>query len=77
MFGLSMEHLLIVGVVLLVFGPRNLPALGGSLGKSLRNFKIALNGLGEAEEPPRALPAEPEPRAITAREAGAGTSASS
>ena len=42
MFGISGEHLLILGIILLFFGPRRLPELGNTLGKSIRNFKSAL-----------------------------------
>lgn len=44
MFGLSWEHLLVVGIVLLIFGPRKLPELGSGLGKAIRNFKEGLSG---------------------------------
>jgi len=42
MFGISGEHILILGIVLLFFGPRRLPELGNTLGQSIRNFKSAL-----------------------------------
>jgi sec-independent protein translocase protein TatA len=45
MFGISFEHLLILGVVLLIFGPRRLPELGNALGKTLKSFKEALAGV--------------------------------
>jgi sec-independent protein translocase protein TatA len=48
MFGISGEHLLILGIVLLLFGPRRLPELGNTLGKAIRNFKDAVNGVEEA-----------------------------
>jgi len=48
MFGMSGEHLLILGIILLFFGPRRLPELGNTLGKSIRNFKDAI-----AMDPPR------------------------
>lgn len=35
--------MLVLGVVLLVFGPGRLPELGESLGKSIRDFKKALD----------------------------------
>lgn len=44
MFGISGEHVLILLVVLLFFGPRRLPELGNSLGKTLKNFRDAMNG---------------------------------
>ena len=39
------SHMLLVLVVaLFVFGPKKLPELGNTLGKSLREFKKALDG---------------------------------
>ncbi|OFZ56015.1 MAG: hypothetical protein A2428_07230 [Bdellovibrionales bacterium RIFOXYC1_FULL_54_43] len=49
MFGISGEHLLVLGIVLLIFGPRRLPELGNTLGKAIRNFKDALAGVEEAK----------------------------
>jgi len=49
MFGISGEHLLILSVVLLFFGPRRLPELGNTMGKAMRNFKDALAGVEEAK----------------------------
>jgi TatA/E family protein of Tat protein translocase len=49
MFGISAEHLLIMGVILLVLGPRRLPELGNTLGKAIRNFKDAIGGIEEAQ----------------------------
>lgn len=48
MFGISAEHLLILGIVLLIFGPRRLPELGNTLGKAIRNFKDSISGVEEA-----------------------------
>jgi len=39
------ELLLILGVVLLIFGPRRLAGLGGALGQTIRDFQRALKGL--------------------------------
>ena len=44
MFGISGEHLLVLLVILLFFGPRRLPELGNSIGRTMRNFKRAMNG---------------------------------
>ncbi len=44
-----MEHLIILGIILLIFGPRRLPELGNTLGKAIRNFKDSLNGVEEAK----------------------------
>jgi sec-independent protein translocase protein TatA len=49
-----MHLLLILIVALLVFGPKNLPAIGKGLGESIRGFKKALDG----EEP--SSPTSPE-----------------
>jgi sec-independent protein translocase protein TatA len=44
MFGLSLGHLLIVAFVVLLFGARRLPELGGALGKGVSAFKKGLEG---------------------------------
>ncbi len=55
MFGMSFGHLLILlVVVLLLFGARRLPELGGALGKGLRAFKKGLDG---ADDQPQRLDA--------------------
>ena len=42
---LQPTHLiLILGIVLLIFGPKKLPDLGQGLGKGIREFKDALRG---------------------------------
>ncbi len=42
-----MHLLVILGLALLVFGPRKLPELGKGLGEAIRGFKNSING-GEA-----------------------------
>ncbi len=37
------EMLLIAGVVILLFGAKKLPALGGAIGESIRNFKRGIS----------------------------------
>jgi sec-independent protein translocase protein TatA len=45
---LQPTHLIVIlGVALLLFGPKKLPELGEGLGKGIRGFKDALKGLGE------------------------------
>lgn len=67
MFGISGEHLLILGIILLFFGPRRLPELGNTLGKAIRNFKDAISGVEEAQY--RKLPPENEKKAAQTAEA--------
>ena len=50
MFGLSLGHLIIVGIVVLLFGAKRLPELGNALGQGLRSFKKGLEGPTEDEE---------------------------
>ena len=53
MFGISFEHMLIIGIVLLIFGPKRLPDLGRSLGQSIKNFKDSFNGTDSNREQDR------------------------
>jgi len=48
MFGISFEHLLIVGVILIIVGPKRLPELGNTMGKAIKNFKDSFSGIEEA-----------------------------
>jgi sec-independent protein translocase protein TatA len=38
------ELLIVLGIVLLIFGPKRLPSLGRSLGQGARSFKDAITG---------------------------------
>ncbi|HTG00276.1 MAG TPA: twin-arginine translocase TatA/TatE family subunit [Nitrospirota bacterium] len=42
-----MHLILLLAIVLIIFGPGKLPALGESLGKSIRGFKKAMSEKGE------------------------------
>jgi sec-independent protein translocase protein TatA len=53
-----MHLLVILGIALLVFGPKKLPELGKGLGESIRGFKAALNGSDTTTTTP-AAPKEP------------------
>jgi sec-independent protein translocase protein TatA len=83
MFGISGEHMLILGIVLLIFGPRRLPELGNTLGKAMRNFKDAISGVEEAkfrhlaETKPESSPgsAKAAPQAPASQPAGASLAA--
>jgi len=60
MFGLSGGHLLIVLFVVLLFGARKLPELGGALGKGMRAFKDGLEG---KKEDPNKISQDPDNKA--------------
>jgi sec-independent protein translocase protein TatA len=49
MFGISGEHLVVLVVILLLFGPKRLPELGNTLGKAIKNFKDAVAGVENAK----------------------------
>jgi sec-independent protein translocase protein TatA len=64
---LSLPHLLmVVAVAVLVFGPRRIPEIGGSMGKAIREFRKSVSGVGE--DPLSGLSDAPQPAATTARE---------
>ena len=44
------ELVVIFAIVLVVFGPKNLPDLGKTLGKSIKNLKDSLNGVEDTKE---------------------------
>lgn len=68
-FGLRpLELLIIVGLVLLFFGPKRLPGLGSALGSAFRGFKRSFSGQEEVADekpqlPPSGTPADPGPKA--------------
>lgn len=48
MFGIGMQELLIILILILViFGAKRLPSIGSGLGKAIRNFK---QGVSEPDE---------------------------
>jgi sec-independent protein translocase protein TatA len=53
-------HLILVLVIcLLVFGPKNLPAMGKGLGEAIRGFKESMKGDDEGSKTPKG-PEEPK-----------------
>jgi sec-independent protein translocase protein TatA len=44
------EVILVLGVGLLIFGPKKIPELGSALGKTLRGFREELNNNEPTEE---------------------------
>lgn len=77
MFGFSGEHLLVLLVILLIFGPKRLPDLGHSIGRTLKNFKDAMNGgeTGAHTVPPAAQIPRDQPAATTASREATSTAA--
>jgi sec-independent protein translocase protein TatA len=52
-FNLSLPELLVIFVIiLLLFGSKRLPELASGMGKGIRDFKRALNGLDTDSLPP-------------------------
>jgi sec-independent protein translocase protein TatA len=45
-----MELLLVLGILLLVFGPKRLPGLGRQLGSGMREFKDSISGRGGRDD---------------------------
>ncbi|HKG17735.1 MAG TPA: twin-arginine translocase TatA/TatE family subunit [Solirubrobacteraceae bacterium] len=57
-----LELLVVLGIILLIFGPKRLPAAGRALGQGIREFKDSITsrrGRGGDDEEPAELPAGP------------------
>jgi len=54
MFGIGMQELLIILVlVLIIFGAKRLPEIGGGLGRAIRNFRQASSEPDEIDITPK------------------------
>jgi sec-independent protein translocase protein TatA len=53
-----MHLLIILGICLLIFGPKKLPELGKGLGDGIRGFKDAMANKETTPPPPAAPPSE-------------------
>ena len=54
MFGIGMQELLIILVlVLVIFGAKRLPEIGGGLGRAIRNFRQAVSEPDEIDITPK------------------------
>ena len=50
MFGLGMQELIIIMIIVVVlFGATRLPQLGSGIGKAIKNFKDGINEVSEKE----------------------------
>ena len=86
-FGMGpLELMIILGIALLIFGPKNLPKLGKSLGQTVKNVREGMEGDDEepkkmeaaeavAESAPAAAPAQPAPAAAPVEAAPAPAAA--
>ncbi|OQA54122.1 MAG: Sec-independent protein translocase protein TatA [Candidatus Omnitrophica bacterium ADurb.Bin277] len=51
MFGLGMQELVIILVIIMIiFGAGKLPEIGGAIGKGIKNFKRSVNEPEKEEE---------------------------
>ena len=54
MFGIGMQELLVILVlVLVIFGAKRLPEIGGGLGRAIRNFRQAASEPDEIDITPK------------------------
>ena len=52
--------LVIAGVVVLLFGVKKLPALGGAVGESIKNFKKGIKDVGSDDDEKKKLESNEE-----------------
>jgi sec-independent protein translocase protein TatA len=45
-----LELLIVLGIVLMIFGPKRLPGLGRQLGSGMREFRDSIRGKGDDED---------------------------
>ncbi len=61
MFGLGPTELLIIlGVVLLIFGPSRLPEIGRAIGRGIREFRSAAQEIEDIDQDPQTKEGKPE-----------------
>ena len=60
-----MHLLVILGIALLVFGPRKLPELGKGIGEGIRGFKSAINSREESPDKTAAAADEGQSGAVS------------
>ena len=57
---MSIPLIIILVIVLVIFGPKNLPKLGASLGKTVKNLREGMQGDDEATAEEAEAPVEDE-----------------
>ena len=74
MEGFGIEKLsLVLVIVLVLFGARRIPEIGGSIGKGIREFKRGMRDVTEEDTPAPLTPADTrtaEPESISSTDAG-------
>lgn len=61
------ELIIILIVVLLIFGPKNLPKLGNAIGRTFKSLRDGMDGKKKGDEPEKTVESESEP-AVEAEE---------
>lgn len=62
MYGIGMQELLVILViVVIIFGAKKLPEIGGGLGKAIRNFKRASSEPDEIDITPKSEKKKDDP----------------
>ncbi len=69
------ELLIILGIILVIFGPSKLPEIGKSLGRGIREFKSATKDIKESinieeDNEEKSQPKKPEPVKASSSEQG-------
>lgn len=64
------ELIILVGVALLIFGPKRLPEMGSAMGKTIKEFQRSMREVtgGEKHDVPAIPPSTPEPTATVIAE---------
>ncbi len=72
MFGLHMPELIVILVIaLLIFGPKKLPEMGSSIGKTIKQFREGMNEISQPTPPKTDKTLDlkmPEPEALPKQE---------
>jgi sec-independent protein translocase protein TatA len=68
-FGMGLPELLVIlAVILLIFGPKNLPKLGSALGKTVKNLRDGMGGDKEEAETEELVADKPAPKSSSKTE---------